>query len=133
MPRPLAAVRLLFAAALCLVAALSHAEPGGKPELAPGQSVTRDAAASGRAVRLEAWRALARAQAAELDSLGALAAAAPADAGRLQREIEAAKRRHVRDEIELQRTFALRAGNAALARRLALRLERLELANGGAR
>lgn len=82
-----------------------------------------------------AFRALAASQAAELDSLGALAAAAgaaPAEAARWQREIEVAKRRHAREEIVLQQDFALRTGNAALARRLALRLERLELANGGA-
>ena len=129
----LARPSLLFATALLLTPSLTNAESGGAPEFAPGQSSERHAAVVTRASRRQAFRALAQSQAAELDSLGALAAAAPAEAARWQREIEAAKRRHAREEILLQQDFALRTGNAALARRLALRLERLELADGGAR
>ncbi|MFN8588802.1 MAG: hypothetical protein U0704_13495 [Candidatus Eisenbacteria bacterium] len=128
------ALRPLFVAALLgLAPGPVRAESGGPPELAPGRSVTRDAVATSRAARVEALRALARTQAAELDSLAAFAAAYPAEGARWQRTIEAAKQRHVREEIVLQREFALRFGHAALARRLALRLERLELAGGGAR
>ncbi len=131
----LARPSLLLTIALLLTPSYARAESGGPPELAPGRSSERHAATPmvTRATRRDAFRALAATQAAELDSLGALAATSPAEAGRWQREIEAAKRRHAREEIVLQQGFALRTGNAALARRLALRLERLELASGGAR
>ncbi len=129
----LALPSLLLATVLLSTPSVSHAESGGLPELAPGQSSERRAAVVTRTTRRQALRALALAHAAELDSLAALTAATPVESGRLQRDIEAAKRRHTREEILLQRDFALRSGDAALARRLALRLERLELANGGSR
>lgn len=85
-------------------------------------------------MRVRMFRALAATHAAELDSLGAQAAAAPPEAaGRWQREIEAAKQRQGRQEIELQRDFAVREGNAALARRLNQRLARLAMVAGGSR
>ncbi len=138
MPRPIVALiarlSLSFALALCLTPSFTRAESGGAPEFAPGQSSDRRTAVVTRATRAQVLRALARTQAAELDSLGALAAAAsPAESGRWQREIEAAKHRHLREEIVLQQDFAVRTGNAALARRLSLRLERLDRANGGVR
>lgn len=116
--------------------AIARAEAGGPAELEPGMSSERRAVVSTRASRRQALRVLARTQAAELDSLAALAAlaaVAPAEAGRWQREIEAVKRRHAREEIVLQQDFARRSGDAALARRLAQRLERLDRVAGGAR
>lgn len=106
------------------------AERGGPPELAPGESVSRRPPASLKAERVARSRALAAAQRAEMDSLAALAADSPADAGRAQRAIEAAKRRHAREELALHREFALRAGDTGLARRIETRMAALA---GGAR
>jgi len=119
--------------ALFLLLASPHAaraERGGPPEPAPGESVSRRPAAGVRSERVARTRALDRAQRAELDSLAALAAASPAEAGRVQRAIEAAKRRHAGEALGLQREFAVRSGNTALVRRLDARLAALA---GGAR
>ena len=111
----------------------ARAEAGSPPEIGRGQSVERSGAKLLAAPRSRLLRDLAREHAAELDSLAARAAAEPARANALHREIEAAKRRHVREEIELQRAVALRDGRVALARRLELRLSRLDAATAGAR
>ena len=129
------AIRCTLLLALALVAAppSARAEQGSAAELAPGQMSERRPGRSAKAARVRLWRELARVQAAELDSLAALTSSTPEEAGRRHRDIEAAKQRHARQEIELQRDLAVRDGNAALVRRLDTRLSRLAAVTGGAR
>ena len=132
--RPSAAGWALLSAFLLL--ASSHparSESGGPGELGPGEESVRRLPRSEKAARASLLKSLDRVQRAELDSLSALAAASPAEAGRLHREIEAAKRRHAREELGLQRDLAIRTGNTALVRRLESRLARLVDLEGGAR
>lgn len=124
---------LLLALALVVPPPAARGESGAAPELATGQMAERRPGRSAKAARVRLWRELARVQAAELDSLAALASSSPETAGRWHREIEAAKQRHARQEIEMQRDLAVRDGNAALARRLETRLSRLAAVTGGAR
>lgn len=124
---------LLLALALVVPPPAARGESGAAPELAPGQMAERRPGRSAKAARVRLWRELARVQAAELDSLAALASSSPETAGRWHREIEVAKQRHARQEIEMQRDLAVRDGNAALARRLETRLSRLAAVTGGAR
>ena len=109
------------------------AERGGPAEFAPGEERVRRLPRAERSARMTQVRALERAQRAELDSLAVLLAAEPADARRWHGEIQAAKRRHARAEVELSRAFALRAGDAALARKLDARLARLAGREGAGR
>jgi hypothetical protein len=124
---------LLTAFLLLAGSAPARCETSGPGELAPGEQSVRQLPRSERAARASLMKSLARMQLAELDSLSALVAASPADAGRLHREIEAAKRRHAREEIGLQRDLALRTGNLALVRKLETRLARLIFLEAGAR
>lgn len=109
------------------------AEPGGPAELERGRSVESSAARGPVGTRSALLRSLAREHAAEIDSLEALLGASPARAATLAREIEAAKRRHAREEIELQIEVARRDGRVGLARRLELRLARHDAVVRGAR
>ncbi len=135
MPRSALAIRCLLLLVLALFAVPSpvRAEQGAAAELAPGQVSDRRPGRTAKAARVRLWRELARVQAAELDSLAALTSSSPEEAGRRHLEIEAAKQRHARQEIELQRSLAVRDGNAALVRRLDTRLARLAAVTGGAR
>jgi hypothetical protein len=124
---------LLTAFLLLAASAPARCETSGPGELAPGEQSVRQLPRSERAARASLMKSLARVQLAELDSLAAIVAASPADASRLHREIEAAKRRHAREEVGLQREFALRTGNLALAHKLETRLARLAAAEAGVR
>ncbi len=130
MPRstvlPAALAGLLLAFAASFFASGAHAESGSPAELGRGQSVEREAPTVLRGTRSQLLRGLSRRHTAEIDSLEALAAVAPRGASALQAEIERAKHRHAREEIELQRQVAVRDGRVALARRLELRLTRLD-------
>ncbi len=130
MPRPhvppAALASLLLTLAASALAPDARAEAGAPAELARGQSEVRGASVALRGTRSQLLRALSHQHGAEIDSLEALAAAAPQRGAELHREIERAKRRHSREEIELQRQVALRDGRVALARRLELRLTRFD-------
>lgn len=129
--RPSAIGWPLLTAFLLLVSPdAAFCERGGPAELAPGEVSERRPPRTEKSARAAESRALARAQRAELDSLAARLAADPADARRLHGEIVAVKRRHAREELLLHREFALRSGNAALARRIEARLASFD---GGAR
>ncbi len=125
--------RALLATLACVVAsfacapAVSRAQdlelPPRTHEIPRGTEVVRDAdvaSAPSRAERQRLWREQALRQRAELD--GIVRAGRERPVALLQRDIEAAKLRHRREDLELQRTIAVRSGQHALVRRLTERL-----------
>lgn len=128
-----ARLALLSAVLLLSIPGFARSEPGRSGELGPGEQSVRAPGRAERAVRAGLLRALGASHLAELDSLAALAAASPAGAGAVHREIEAVKRRQAREEAELQRDLAVRSGNLSLVRRLDARLAKLAALEGGAR
>ena len=127
MSRAVLATLACLVVSLTSVPAVSRAQdvelPPRTHEIPRGAQVVRDADTASpptRAERRRLWNEQALRQRAELDAI--VRAGRERTGSRVQRDLEAAKLRHRREDLELQRNLAARSGQTQLVRRLTERL-----------